>query len=402
MKKTKNIVFRRASRVIGCHAVALLFTLALASGCEPTLIGFGTAGGSSGQPSPVNLLMNAPWTIEEGAAGGTTVGKAIAVDNSGNLYVTGSTTESVDGQTLYGNTDLFITKYSPAGNRLWTVEDGAPGGTTIGYAIATDSANNVYVTGEASQPMDGQSQNGTFLSKYSSDGDLEWTVLNGNYRSGWSGGRVAVGPSGNIDVIGPATYVINASAHESIYLAQYNSSGVQQWIIVPQTVNPTKAGGIALDSSENIYFTTLNTSNAIIEKYSSSGDYSWSVSDAASGTTIGNGIASDSSGNTYVVGATFGALDGQELQGSEDLFLTKYDSSGIRQWTIEDGTSGGSTSALGVALDSQENPFLTGFTTEGLDGQTLQGTQDLFISKYNENGTLQWTKVKKTARSELR
>jgi len=45
---------------------------------------------------------------------------------------------------------------------------------------------------------------------------------------------------------------------------------------------------------------------------------------------VGNGVATDSSGNVYVTGYTQGGLDGTNA-GSNDLFVVKYNSDGVRQ-----------------------------------------------------------------------
>ena len=53
----------------------------------------------------------------------------------------------------------------------------------------------------------------------------------------------------------------------------------------------------------------------------------------------GSGITSDSSGNIYVTGSTSGGLDGNTSAGNTDLFVVKYNSSGVKQWTQQLGTS---------------------------------------------------------------
>lgn len=47
--------------------------------------------------------------------------------------------------------------------------------------------------------------------------------------------------------------------------------------------------------------------------------------------TQGNGVATDASGNVYVTGSTYGGLDGNTLIGTRDVFVTKYDSNGVKQ-----------------------------------------------------------------------
>ncbi|WP_082292522.1 SBBP repeat-containing protein, partial [Leptospira noguchii] len=81
-------------------------------------------------------------------------------------------------------------------------------------------------------------------------------------------------------------------------------------------------------------------------------------------------------------GRASGNLDGQVLTGTQDLFVTKYDSGGNKQWTRLLGAAGISTTAYGVTSDGSGNLYTVGTTAGSLDGQTLTGTQDLFVVKY--------------------
>ena len=103
---------------------------------------------------------------------------------------------------------------------------------------------------------------------------------------------------------------------------------------------------------------------------------------------LGQDITSDSSGNIYVTGGTEGGLDGNTSAGSRDIFLIKYNNSGTKQWTKQLGTSG-SDEAQGITSDSSGNVYLTGYTSGALDGNTSAGSIDLFIVKYNSSGVKQ-------------
>ena len=98
----------------------------------------------------------------------------------------------------------------------------------------------------------------------------------------------------------------------------------------------------------------------------------------------------DSSDNIYVTGHTDGGLDGNTNSGGWDLILVKYNSSGVKQWTKQLGTSS-LDRGYGVTVDSSDNIYVTGYTGGGLDGNTNSGTTDLFLVKYNSSGTKQWT-----------
>lgn len=89
----------------------------------------------------------------------------------------------------------------------------------------------------------------------------------------------------------------------------------------------------------------------------------------AGGNAIASAVAVDSTGNIYVVGSTITGLDGQSQKGTTDFFVTKYNSSGIWQWTVQDGNTGGTSVANGVAIDSSGNIYVAGYTTVGVGGQ---------------------------------
>jgi hypothetical protein len=95
----------------------------------------------------------------------------------------------------------------------------------------------------------------------------------------------------------------------------------------------------------------------------------------------------DSSDNIYVTGYTY-ALDGNSSSGGYDLFVVKYNSSGTKQWTKQLGSSS-SDYAKGVAVDSSGNVYAAGYTEGELDGNTNAGQKDVFLVKYNSSGVKQ-------------
>ena len=109
----------------------------------------------------------------------------------------------------------------------------------------------------------------------------------------------------------------------------------------------------------------------------------------AGAATSGNSVASDASGNVYVAGTTDGGLGGNTLTGTRDFFVTKYNSSGVLQYTKQMGVAGAATNGLSVATDASGNVYVAGSTTGGLDGNTLTGLYDFYVTKYNSSGVLQ-------------
>ncbi len=104
----------------------------------------------------------------------------------------------------------------------------------------------------------------------------------------------------------------------------------------------------------------------------------------------GQCVSVDGSGNAYVTGWTQGGLDGNISAGGEDMFLTKYDTAGAKQWTRQLGT-GTTDRAYGVSVDGSGNVYVSGYTHGGLDGNTNAGLSDMFLTKYDSAGTRLWT-----------
>ncbi|MDI7184391.1 SBBP repeat-containing protein [Leptospira santarosai] len=118
----------------------------------------------------------------------------------------------------------------------------------------------------------------------------------------------------------------------------------------------------------------------------------------SSGGLQSNSITSDSSNNVYVTGQASGNFDGQALTGVYDLFVTKFNSSGSKQWTRLMGVAGDQTTAYGISSDTNGNIYTVGVTNGALDGETFIGSPDfadrnLFIVKFDSNGNKLWTRL---------
>ena len=235
-----------------------------------------------------------PWvgTKQLGVAGQYTAGYSVATDANGNVYVAGLTSGGLDGNTLTGTFDFFVTKYDSSGVKQYTRQLGVAGKNTVGTSVATDANGNVYLAGYTYGGLDGNTLTGTY----------------------------------------------------DFFVTKYNSSGVKQY---------TRQMGVA------------------------------------GATTYGSSVATDASGNVYVAGSTTGGLDGNTLTGTRDFLVTKYNSSGVKQYTRQMGVAGKVTYGLSVATDANGNVYVAGYTGGGLDGNTLTGTNDFFVTKYNSSGVKQ-------------
>ncbi|HWF63172.1 MAG TPA: hypothetical protein VN685_01015 [Rhizomicrobium sp.] len=111
---------------------------------------------------------------------------------------------------------------------------------------------------------------------------------------------------------------------------------------------------------------------------------------ASTGITTAQATVVDSSGNVYVVGNATGNFGNQLNQGSQDVYLTKYDSAGNATWSKLVG-SAGSASGYGVALDPAGGVVITGSTTADVTATSVtNGNTDSFVASYDANGNQNW------------
>ena len=97
-------------------------------------------------------------------------------------------------------------------------------------------------------------------------------------------------------------------------------------------------------------------------------------------------------GSLYIAGNTNGDLDGQTNSGLDDAFVSKFNTDGTKEWTRLLGTTTDEYSyALTTGIDG--SIYIAGYTWGDLDGQTNNGNSDSFISKYNPDGTKEWTRL---------
>jgi len=305
---------------------------------------------------------------------------AIAVDGSGNVYVTGQS-EPVFGSNIY---DYVTIKYDASGAELWVAHYNGPGNDDdVASAIAVDGSGNVYVTGRSH----GAGTDYDYATiKYNALGVEEWVArYNGPGNAFDFAAAIAVDGGANVYVtgqsVGPAP--LNSVDYATI---KYNASGTEQWVARYDGPDNSAdfATGIALDGSGNVYVTGGSTSGAYdyaTIKYNASGAEQWvaryngpgNLDDSASA------IALDASANVYVTGNSAGS--GTSL----DYATIKYDTSGAQQWVARyNGPGNFNDDARAIALDGLGNVYVTGAST-GSDG-----IYDYATIKYDASGAEQW------------
>jgi hypothetical protein len=324
-------------------------------------------------------------------------GEGIAVDSSGNAYITGFTQstnflvtsgafQTVCGGTCYSN--AFVTKISPTGSALYSTYLGGSGNNQgfgdEGIGIAVDSVGNAYVTGETSsanfplmnplQPTYGGGTSDAFVTEINPTGSalVYSTYVGGSGQD--DGNGIAVDSSGNAYITG---YTISTNF-------------------------PTTPGAFQTACGSCYFENGTWIGTAFVTEISPTGSaLAYSTYLGGSGANNGIGIAVESSGNAYVSGSTnssdFPTTPGAfqtTFEGSYKAFVTKINATGsaLIYSTYLGGSSydGGS----GIAVDGEGNSYVTGYTestdfpvTPGAFQTTFKGSADAFVTKFNPSGS---------------
>ncbi|MGE3465591.1 MAG: beta strand repeat-containing protein [Pyrinomonadaceae bacterium] len=322
---------------------------------------------------------------------GSEQGHAIAVDNAGDVYVTGETdlpgfptTPGTFDPTYNGLDDVFVTKINAAGTALLFSTFIGGNSEDVSFGIAVDSSGNALVTGytfggslvyPTTAGAFDMTHNGTsdvFVTKLDAAGSalLYSTFIGGSENEVGEG--IAIDPAGNAFITG------NTSGGASAY--------------------PTTAG--AFDTTHNgsndVFVTKLNAAGS---------DLLYSTFIGGSSTESGNGIAIDPSGNAFIAGTTLGGSPAYPTTAgafdtthndSFDVFVTKLNAAGsdLHYSTFIGGNF--QDNGRGIAIDSSGNAFVTGHTeggdpsyptTAGAFATTHSGVTDVFVTKLNAAGS---------------
>jgi hypothetical protein len=328
---------------------------------------------------------------------------SVAVDASGNAYISGYTYGSLGGPNA-GSVDAFLAKYDASGSLLWTRQMGTTS-EDYSHSVAVDGLGNAYISGYTGGSLGGPGAgNGdAFLVKYDSSGSLLWTRQIGTFSTDYSR-CVAVDGLGNAYISGYTWGSLggpNASGGDA-FLAKYDSSGSLLWTRQMGTADyDDYSYSVAVDGLGNAYISgytggslggpNAGGSDAFLAKYDSSGSLLWTRQIGTTAYDPCESVAVDGLGNAYISGYTLGSLGGPNAGGA-DAFLAKYDSSGSLLWARQIGTPEYDYS-YSVAVDASGNAYISGYTHGSLGGPNPDPPwKDAFLVKYDSSGSLLWTR----------
>jgi hypothetical protein len=288
---------------------------------------------------------------------------AIAVDVSGNVYVTGES----EGKGT--DNDYATIKYYPNGDTVWVRRYNGPGNAyDRAVALVIDSAGNVYVTGRSEGSGTGKDY---ATIKYFPDGDTAWVRrYNGPTNEYDEAYAIAVDEIGNVYVTG-----VSDSNYVTI---KYFSNGDTAWVRRYEGLsNWDVALAVAIDSTGDVYVT--GHSGTI--KYDADGNQLWPALWA------GVDIVSDYSGNIYLTGRSWDSLT------NVDYATTKCYPDGDTAWRrTYKGVGKSFDKAVSITLDRLSNVYVTGVINWG----TAPGPgtcEDFCTVKYDTDGNELWAAI---------
>jgi hypothetical protein len=316
----------------------------------------------------------------------------VAVDSSGNVYITGVFRNTVDfdpgngvvSKTSAGGSDVYLAKYNACGQLDWAQAWGAASNDE-GLSVIVDSANGVYVCGTFKDTVDFDPGSGTenhsangvfdvFLSKFDSNGNFQWVGT-------WGG------------ILRESAEEVGVDSSNNVYVTGY----------FEDTVDFDPGGGSASRTS-------AGGPDAYISKFNSSGAFQWVRTWGASGGDNSFGLEVTSTGDVYSTGQFLGTVDFDPGAGSDshtstgtwlpDAFITKFDTSGNHQWAQTWG-SDDFENGIDVTVYNNTEVYCGGWfqgvcdfdPSGGVASRTSNGAADIFVSKFNSSGTFQWVQT---------
>lgn len=330
------------------------------------------------------------WAKQIGGASDDAA-ESIAEDSQGNILATGvfwATADmdpgpGVQNATSHGCNDVFITKMNSSGGFLWAVSFGGSS-FDVPFSIATDNANNIFITGIFNDTVDfdpgpgvynliSHNADRAFICKLDPFGNFLWAKDWGNTANAYSY-DLKLDNSGNVLTTG---YFM---------------------------------GTVDFDPGPGVYNLTANSANVFISKIDASGNFMWAKQFGGPSEDQGCSIALDAAGNIYTTGFFYDSADFDPGPGvyplnsfaHGDVFISKLDPDGNFIWAKSFGGADNyyGDEGLSIAVDPSGNVYTTGIFGDTVDfdpgpgvyNMYSAGFRDVFISKLNSSGDFVWAK----------
>ncbi len=371
------------------------------------------------------------WNTFMGSTEGEVSGR-IAVDSSGYVYVTGASEKTWGNpkNPHSGDCDIFVAKLKSDGEMVWNTFIGSSA-EDFGDDIAVDSSGNIYVSGSSKaawgNPVRAYSgKQDVFAAKLTGEGVLLWNTFLGGSSTDGLNGYIALDSSGNVYVTGTSweTWgepVMQFHEESDVFAAKLDAQGKLIWntfmgcgiddisrsivadstyvYIAGDTHDKTWLGSNPVDNFSGFGgYGGGHFDGFVVKLRSDTGSREWYTFMGGKGGDSSYGIAVDTSGNIYVTGdssLTWGSPINPYNSPNYDVYVLKLNSKGERQWNTFMGKADKLDVGPSIALDSSGSPYIIG-SSYAVWGEPISNgganelERKLFIAKLNPQGQRQW------------
>lgn len=365
----------------------------------------------------------------------------MALDDSGNIFLTGDFSSTVDfdpgpgvsNLTSLGYNDAFVLKLDNDGNFIWAKSFGTTNPNDGGYSIAVDPSGNVITSGQIAgatdlDPGPGVSMvtptgYGAFVQKLDTNGSFVWGITFSGSSNIDAARAVATDVAGNVYVTGlftgtsdfdpgPGTFTMSAPTYSNVFVAKLTANGNFSWAKSFGGPGWDYGNSITVDPLGNVYtagqfggpadfdpgpgvFTLTTVLGGFVSKLDANGNFVWATAQGSGGWFVTNSIALDTSGDVYTTGYFLGSADFDPGPGtftivpnSYDAFVSKLTSSGNFVWATSFGGPN-RDEGISITVDPFDNIYTTGSYETTADFNpgacvnsfTVAGGADLFLQK---------------------
>jgi hypothetical protein len=388
--------------------------------------------------SKLNSAGTIQWIRQIGGAG-SDFANGIAVDTNGNLVVVGSFSGNLTGTLSLTNadatsfTDIFVAKFDTNGTVLWANREGKGFSDDLGRSVALDMAGNVFISGSSFQSTFGSTNmidNGRILlAKYGMDGSRIWARKLGDnpgHRNDVAN-AVATDNNGNVVIVGSfqsaritlANVITNQGGTDG-FIAKYDTTGQLMWHQSLGGPGDEVALSVALNNVGDIFVcgdfnlsltigsTTINRTadtvqDGFVARLDANGNPVWLQGYGGGSAASARGLTIAGNGNVFVTGyfagdTTFGSSTFSSIRNTLDIFVLELMPDGqVKNFQQAGGEDSGGDIGNAIAVDTNGDQIVVGsFTgTVGVGNNTIQsaGRSDVFISRISgvPTGALQLT-----------
>ncbi len=329
------------------------------------------------------------WTSQFGSGFEDVALAAAAAPNGG--FVTCGYTAGTLGSTGAGFNDAWLAKYASDGAQIWIRQFGTQA-PDAARTVATDQSGAIFVAGDTQGTLFGSNiaTHDIWVARYDSDGVQQWgrqfgTVTPDTVAAALADelGGVFLGgyTSGNLG---------GASAGDSdAWIARVDGNGTTMWVRQFGSSTSDLVTGLAPDGSGGLFVggwtSALGGPIAWIARYDALGNQvSWSSLPTAPGTFL-SAMTSDGLGGTFVAGHTSASLAGPSA-GEVDAWIARLSDTGALLWVRQRG-SAGPDRATALTADERGGVFVSGWTDGGIPFPSA-GYSDAWIERYDQSGQL--------------